>query len=334
MNKEWESLFLPEQYTGLCEYKSSNFPNNKFVFRNCKFENQINNGAIRITNAYSTTIAVLENVIFSNCSCAGMNGGSFYYDREGQCIQNKIYYYKSKSNQFSASCRVTCSSISNYLNHFNLSSASSCGIDEKICTTNIGLFSGNITISNVNATNNRLYNWPTIGLGTGAADAVSIFCNLRENYMNDYCFGSGAGDPVPKTILKLSNVIKNTKAATEWGFLYSEFSSVIENCSIMNNEGSPIFSVKDSHHMMTVINCCYDSSSTTGAIVFQSSQTSSFIVDFDLLYTDFAADIGSQCLKMQVKMNFHCTCIQEDDVYFRDYNAIVMNIIFLADASE
>lgn len=210
-------------------------PTNSYYISHCLFIYLNQTGAIRITDTSTNHLKFLiDTSSFDKCEHQTDQGGSFFMiSNKGECIQNKICSFNSKSPKEGTYCKVTVSSTSPFKNYILDSSISTSGDDSFQGTRNIYLYNGETHMKSINISFSKLElrNLYEFYCCSNSNVSLSTFSNNTSTiteYHQEY--HTGSSDSIEFKVL-FCNYFANSCNY----FIATDYDLILSNCSFNKN---------------------------------------------------------------------------------------------------
>lgn len=152
----------------------------------CRFDSFRTNGAIYFNATSIDTKFLAEDSIFTKCYNS-KNGGSLFFQEEGQCVQNRIQSLKSETEdkEYGAYCYIDVSSRPKSQNKIIESSISQAGAKNKKGQGSFYCINGMISIKLINTSFADVYGLNSYSISKIFGDSnisYSFFANNTQSY--------------------------------------------------------------------------------------------------------------------------------------------------------
>lgn len=248
----------------------------------CQFINQTTNGAIGFSSTSTSTNFLVEDSLFSGCSNSA-KGGSLCFEHDGQCIQNRVCSFKSKTNKGERGdyCLVDVSQLYPFQNEI---------IDSSI--TKSGLNTGRSSVYCINGAFSLL--------STNISDAYT------DSYQVDYI-----QDMNSDSFVHFSSFINNSQTpGSSSASVYTGSSSIpnvnIKNCNYLNNKDeSNLLACSDI--IVLFKNCNFENNlmKSQTCYHFNSGSTTFDQCYFDKIQSTDGTVIFSQMQNKKINLKLH-----------------------------
>ncbi|EAY00372.1 hypothetical protein TVAG_407210 [Trichomonas vaginalis G3] len=161
-------------------------------------------------------------------------GGSLYINlKKGECIQNRICSFGSRTLRQGVYCYVTVSSASPFKNYIFDSTITSSGYENEEGDSNIYLFNGEINLKSINISYSKLIftNFYSLTPNSNSNITFSTFSNNWSPSNNYEAIHSGSFSASPEFTMLFCNFFENHCTS----LILSYFKLYVINCSIYSN---------------------------------------------------------------------------------------------------
>jgi len=240
----------------------------------------------------------IEKTSFANCE-NGDEGGAIYYNgNSGGCALSSVCGYNCYSDDIDGQlCYISTKELENDKIILNLTSATRCSppfINGFRCSS-IYLKNGNVTIRNLNSTNNYLSY--TSGLQLRNAKQSSIqFANFVDNVVSYYAVIALIHLETCLHIdwIRSINMIRNNSPDPNGGIIHGEIANINTTNSIFLDNFGTLFFGKSGH---ITVNNCFLKHGTIFPIFNTTRSTTSSVI---------TTDIYTQTLQIERFATYYC----------------------------
>lgn len=242
-----------------------------------------NNRAIEFLSTTASTCLLIEDILLSKCYNNDV-AGALFFENNGQCVQNRVCSYQSKTNSNSEEkggtyCFIDVSSSSPYQNKIIESSIVETGFKTGKGHASIYLNNGAVNITSVNESSTYTFS----------------YCIHKINNIND------------KSCVKFCSYVDNNQIYTGYSTAihYSSITDIelyIQNCNFKNNTFYQ-YLVNTHKFKAFLISCNFIKNVGTGGICGQY-ETGTLTVDC-CYFDEFKSSLGSVIIHMTMNEQFH-----------------------------
>ena len=274
-------------------FSDSSTTNNYYVY-DCNFEECKPKGAIYISRT-NQICTLLEVNVFSRCQSSEKGGSvSYYCPQAGEIVQQRNYYFESKTQYICVSFYQAVGQTSSFKNYNFQISVSKCGeSDQKGDYTFLSTY-GDFNFENNNISFNKCIQCSSLVVTLLGKSGKCSFSTFRENSQTSgtsLSFLVHISQPSFIHTVSYCNIIGNKCGKDKSQVLIgSSFNMNVDHCVFLKNIAAYMFSVNNQGYTMSIADSCIEKKSKTGPGIVIFTRENKIYSDFYRIpqfYTEF-----------------------------------------------